>query len=105
MRKNIDPTSSCLRPISRVLSQIMVEIEDTYSRQPNRVLQAWPEIIGPKLAQLTEASFLKKGTLLVKVKNSALYSLLQQHEKHRLLNTLQERFSKETVRNIVFRLG
>ena len=105
MRKKFNPSFSGLQKISALLPMILDEIEDTYSKQPGRILNTWPEIIGPKLALLTEASFLKKGVLLVKVKNSALYSLLQQHEKKRLLNALQEKFSKEAVCNIVFRLG
>ena len=105
MRTNYNPSFSGLKNISSLLPKILGEIDDTYSKQPGRILKAWPEIIGPRLASMTEASFLKKGVLLVKVKNSALYSLLQQHEKKRLLNALQEKFSKEAVCNIVFRLG
>ena len=105
MRKSGNLTFSGLQKISVLLPAMLDEIDESYCRRPGRILQAWPEIIGPRLAPMTEASFLKKGVLLVKVKNSALYSLLQQHEKKRLLNALQEKFSKEAVCNIVFRLG
>ena len=52
----------------------------------------------------TAVSFVE-GILIVRVRNSSLYSLLVQHERNRLLAVLRKKFPAVTIRNIVFRLG
>lgn len=69
------------------------------------MIKAWPELIGKKLAPFTEVDRFEEGVLVVKVKNATLYSLLSQHEKLRLLNLLQKHFSKQMVRDLIFRVG
>lgn len=66
------------------------------------IFRFWSELMGEKMAPLTEPVSFEDGTLTVKVKSSTLYSLLVTHEKPRLLGRLQEKFS---VRNLVFRVG
>ncbi|HSX10224.1 MAG TPA: DUF721 domain-containing protein [Chlamydiales bacterium] len=62
----------------------------------------WNELMGEKMASLTEPVSFADGVLTVKVKSSTLYSLLVTHERPRLLGRLQEKFS---IRNLVFRVG
>lgn len=69
------------------------------------ILSAWPEIIGPRLAGMAEACAFNDGVLLVKVKNSTLYSLLSQSDKPKLINTLRQKFPNVSIKNIVFRIG
>jgi len=67
------------------------------------VIGAWPGVVGPKLAQMTEALEFKDGVLKVLVKNSTLYTLFVQYEKSRLLQTMKLDFPQ--VKNIVFKMG
>ncbi len=67
------------------------------------VIGAWPSVVGPKLAQMTEALEFKDGTLKVLVKNSTLYTLFVQYEKSRLLQRMKCDFPQ--VKNIVFKMG
>lgn len=94
---------------SKVMQDLLPNILDKIGRcQGNRgdlIVAAWGEIIGEKLAGMTHASSFENGVLYVKVKNATLYSLLSQHEKPKLLDSLQKRFPRVEIKNIVFRMG
>lgn len=76
-----------------------------YQDQPGLVLAAWPGLVGPQVASMTQAVQFHEGILRVKVHNSPLYSLLTQHEKQRLLRNLRAQFPKVEIKNILFRIG
>ncbi len=88
-----------------LLPKVMGGLEGSYKERPDLVLAAWPQIIGEKLAPMTEAVSFVSGVLTVKVRNSTLHSLLSQNEKGRLLNKLKESFPSAVIRNIIFRIG
>jgi len=98
----IQPTG---KSIQQLLPHIMRKVSSDYKEQPTLILAAWSKVLGEKLAPMTEAVSFEKGVLVVKVKNSSLYSLLSQHEKSRLLKSLKEMFPSVTIRNIIFRIG
>lgn len=102
MMRDTKPTS---RTLSQLLPKVLEEIGKTQAKRPDLILASWPDIIGEKLAPMTEAVSFEKGCLYVKVKNATLHSLLSQHEKFRLLKRLQERFPNSQIRNIIFRIG
>ena len=93
------------RQIRHLLPDILREIGAEFEDRPDLVLAAWPEIIGEKLAPLTQALSFKEGILTVKVKNSTLLSLLSQHERPRILKSLQQKFASIIIKGIVFRIG
>ncbi len=105
MRNNYNFRSSGLRQMKNLLPKVLEEIETNYARQPIKVLQVWPEVIGAKLASMAVAESFKNGVLFVRVTNSALYSLLVQHEKIRLLNLLQKKIPNAGIGKIVFKAG
>lgn len=100
-----DKIESPAKKIQHLLPRVLEEIGRVQKMRPDLILAAWPEVIGPKLAPMTEAVSFHEAVLLVKVKNTTLYSLLVQHEKFRLLKSLQEKFPKVEIRNIIFRIG
>ena len=67
------------------------------------VIAAWPEIVGPKFATMSEAVGLRDGVLRIRVKNSTLYTLFVQYEKERLRSLLRARFT--AVKDIDFKMG
>lgn len=94
------PTARHIRTLlPRLLSQISAQVQE----RPDLVLAAWPALIGPKLAPMTEAIRFEEGILTVKVANSTLYSLLARHDKTRLLKSLKEKFPQ--VKTILFKMG
>lgn len=102
--QNYDGTEITSHKFRDLLSSVLSQIGDTYQVRPDLILASWPEIIGPKLAGMTQAVSFSEGVLVIKVKNSTLHSLLSSHDRPRILNSLRERFPKVYIQNIVFRM-
>jgi hypothetical protein len=100
--QGLQPTG---RQIKDLLGPILSQMDQLADDKPHELIEAWPELVGEKIASMTQAVSYSKGTFLVKVNNATLYSLLVQHEKHRLLQLIQERFLHLQVRNLLFRMG
>ena|SRR5579872_6744064 len=98
-------TESTFKKVGPLLDNMMRRIGENFEKRPDLLLAAWPQIIGERLAPMTQAISFEEGTLTVKVNNSTLYSLLSQHEKPKLLRSLREKFPAVTIRNIIFRMG
>lgn len=88
-----------------LLPRVLAKIGEVYQQRADLILAMWPDIIGAKLATMTQAVSFTDGILVVKVKNSTLHSLLSQYEKLRLLNLLRKKFPSVEIKNIYFRIG
>ncbi len=93
------------KSMHNLLPNILEKIGKSQENRGDLILASWGEIIGEKLAQMTQALSFEAGVLYVKVKNATLYSLLSQHEKPKLLDALQKKFPRSGVKNIVFKMG
>ena len=102
--KNYDGKESPVKHLREILPSILQDISSRAAKNPSQILAVWAEIIGPKMAPMTRAYLFEEGVLHVKVNNSTLYSLLQQHEKMKLLKALRTRFPEVAISNIVFRM-
>ena len=100
--KNYQGTQNPAQKIGDLLPAFLVEISRKAKDPREQIYAFWSELMGEKIAPLTEPVSFYEGVLTVKVKSSTLYSLLCQHEKPRLLQRLQEKFP---VRNLVLRVG
>jgi hypothetical protein len=103
--KNYDGTQVTTHKVGDLLSAALSRLHTTQQYRPDILLQAWPEIIGPQLAVMTQAVSFCDGILVVKVKNSTLHSLLSRHEKFRILALIQKKFPKSAIQNILFRIA
>lgn len=103
--KNYDGTDVTTHRMSDLLTTVLGEISAVHEMRPDLVLAAWPSIVGPKIAPMTQAVAFSDGVLVVKVKNSTLHSLLSQHDKPKILHTLRQKFPRVSIQNIVFRIG
>lgn len=103
--RNYDGAQVTTHQLSHVLPVVLEKINETFQDRPDLILAAWPDLIGPKLAPMTQAVSFAQGVLTVKVKNSTLYSLLSQREKPKLIKALQSKFPKINVKTILFRIG
>ncbi|MFI5334333.1 MAG: DUF721 domain-containing protein [Chlamydiales bacterium] len=101
----IDRTKPTGKKLKDLLPGFLAAISKNYKERPDLILAVWPEVIGEKLAPMTEALSFHEGILTVKVKNSSLHSLLVQHERSKLLKRLREKFPSSEIRNINFRIG
>jgi hypothetical protein len=100
--RNFDGISPTGKNISDLLPSVLKDIREKNGQQSEEVFHYWLELIGEKMASLTEPISFEEGVLTVKVKSSTLYSLLCYHERPRLMKRLQEKFS---IRNLLFRIG
>ncbi len=98
-------TAVTTRHMTHLLPKVLASIEKSFHQQKQSVAAFWPEIIGSKLAPMTEVVSVCDGLLVVKVKNSTLLSLLSRHEKGRILRLLQTRCPGAEIKNIHFRIG
>ena len=103
--RGYDGTSITGHRLGEVLPLVLKTIGRTYQSRGDLIMMAWPEIIGDKLAAMTDAIAFDNDTLFVKVKTSTLYSLLRQEYKARLLRSLRDKFPGTTIKNIVFRIN
>lgn len=88
-----------------LLPQVLGSVFSKYNLRPDLLFAAWEELIGPSFKEMTEPVSFIDGILIVKVKNSTLYSLLQMHERNRLTKLLQEKFPESQIKTIQFRIG
>ena len=100
--RHFDGTKKTGKLLSEILPETVKEIRKKAGQGGEEIFRFWQELIGDKMGPLTEAVSFVDGVLTVKVKSTALYSLLCQHERPRLLRGLQEKFP---VRGLVFRIG
>lgn len=103
--KNYDGVAPTGHSLGEILPSVLRHIGEVYQDRPDLILAAWPEIIGERLASMTQAVRFVDGLLWVKVKNSTLLSLLSTKDRPRLLKSLRSKFPKVPIKNIVFRIG
>ena len=103
--KNYNGTQPTSRNVANLLSDALAKLRDSCQERPDLILASWPEIIGSKHASMTQAISFLEGVLTVKVKNSALYSLLSRHDKKLILVAFRQKFPKVNIQNIVFRMA
>jgi len=101
--KNYDGTSVTSHRVSDLLPSILSSLLDVQRDRPDLILAVWPEVIGSKLAAMTEAVSFVDGVLLVKVKNSTLHSILSLHDKPKILAKLKNKFPSVQFREVFFR--
>jgi hypothetical protein len=100
--RNYFGTQNPAKQVSDLLPEIVAELSRKIKDPREEIYQFWRDLMGEKMAPLTQPISFVDGVLTVKVKSSTLYSLLVTHERPRLLARLQEKFS---IRNLVFRVG
>jgi len=100
--RNYDGTAKTSKSLSDLLPHILQEIRVLAVQPTDEIFLFWRELIGDKMGPLTEPVSYIDGVLVVKVKSQALYALLCQHERPRLLRQLEQKFS---VRGLTFKIG
>lgn len=97
---------STTHQLSEVMPMILDQIAETFQDRPDLILAAWPDVIGPRLAVMTQAVSFIDGVLTVKVRNSTLNELLRsQNDKKKILEALRSKFPKIEIKTILFRIG
>lgn len=100
--RNYSGIENPVKKMADLLPEYLTDLGIKLSDPREEIYRFWNELMGEKMAPLTEPVSLVDGVLTVKVKSSTLYSLLVAYERPRLLERLKEKFS---IRNVVFRVG
>ncbi len=93
------------RQLKDLLTPFLENVKSRTEARPDLILKAWSEMIDPKWRGMTEASSFEKGTVVIKVKNAPLYSLLVQQEGSKLLKKLQAKFPESGIKKLKFCIG
>lgn len=93
------------RQLKDLLVPFLDNVKSRAEARPDLIFLAWAEIIDPKWKGMTEASSFEKGTVVIKVKNAALYSLLVQQEGTKYLKKLQAKFPESGIKKLKFCIG
>ncbi len=93
------------RQLKDLLAGFIDDIQTKVDLRPDLILEEWEKIIDPRWKGMTVASSFEKGTVVVKVKNTTLYSLLIQHEGSKLLKKLQLKFPDSGINKLKFCIG
>lgn len=91
-------------PLSNALSELIALKGLARVRGDQRLLEAWEQAAGEKIASQTTVQGIKNRIVMVGVENSALLNELNSFHKSSLLQKLQKEYGKQDVRDIRFRL-
>lgn len=90
------------RPLRAVLHELIDRLGYREGIDAARAVEAWPELAGPTVANVTESVWMRNGQLFVKVRSAAWrHQLHLQREGWR--RRLNEHLGREVVDEIVFR--
>lgn len=104
-RGTVSTTSTTIKKLSDLLPAFATSLGKEFNFSSKLIIDAWPTVIGEKLAPMTHAISFKAGVLTVNVSNSSLYSLLASSEKMRVLISLQKMFPSVEIKNVTFKMG
>jgi predicted nucleic acid-binding Zn ribbon protein len=91
-------------PISQALSELIALKGLGRVQGDRRLIEAWKQAAGEKIAGLTTVQGIKNRIVQIGVENSALLNELNSFHKGSLLQKLQKEYGKQDVRDIRFRL-
>ena len=98
-------TLSNQKHIKNLAKPFLDNVDKKLRENPRAILHGWDEIVGKKIAALTDPEKFENGILFVKVKQQMLYNLLVKHEYSRLLESLRKNFPQTVIEAIKFRIG
>jgi len=94
------------RHLSEVAEQYLDCLAQKVDKNPQKVLDLWPSLLGYPRAAMTKALKFESGVLHVSVQNSTLLSLLNTPlEKKRLLKMLRQQVPEVEIVDIAFSFG
>ncbi|MGV3722886.1 MAG: DUF721 domain-containing protein [Actinomycetota bacterium] len=93
-----------LNPLAGVLEEALRRLELGDAALEARAVMLWPEVVGPQVAQATEALRMQGSTLLVTTRSSA-WSQELSFQKIGLAKKFKERLGKEFVKDFRYSVG
>ncbi len=89
-----------------ILPHIVERLNRAAEQRPQKILDAWHEIVDPRIASMTKAMRFENRILHVLVKNSTVLSLLSvPQDKERILAILRKKFAGVQIDSIQYKSG
>jgi predicted nucleic acid-binding Zn ribbon protein len=89
-----------VKPLGDLVKEFMELHKGSEYLDEQRVLQSWPQVVGPFIASHTIDLSIKNGVLFVRVDSDALRHELN-YSKSLLMKNLNEVVGKEVIKEIV----
>jgi predicted nucleic acid-binding Zn ribbon protein len=101
------PTESAPRTesLDKLVPSVMKQLGLEKRLHESQIHFLWPQIVGADIARHAQPVSLRKGLLIVAVDHPVWLQELSRYHKSLLLQKVHERLGKNTVRDIVFRIG
>jgi predicted nucleic acid-binding Zn ribbon protein len=87
--------------IGKLIQQFLRQESLESPLNEQRLLDAWPQILGPTIASYTQNLYIKNQTLYVHLTSAALQELMMAREK--LVRSLNQKVGATVIVNIIFR--
>ncbi|MDD5085443.1 MAG: DUF721 domain-containing protein [Candidatus Omnitrophica bacterium] len=92
-------------PIKEILERVVNNLDKGGAKEKGAILDFWPLMAGPKIAEHTKAYAIRNKKLYVRVDDSTWAYELSQKYKVTFLKRLQHEFGEEKIQDIRFRVG
>ncbi|MCI5052209.1 MAG: DUF721 domain-containing protein [Simkaniaceae bacterium] len=102
--KNYDGKRPTGRLIGSLLPRVLKGIQKEVESEVQVVFDTWYEVVGKRLAPMTEAQAFTNGVVFVKVKNATLHSIFSANQKKRLIDEMHKKLPGVRINALVFRI-
>jgi predicted nucleic acid-binding Zn ribbon protein len=89
----------------RLVPEVMKKLGLEQRLQQSQVFYLWPTLVGTDIARHAQPISLRHHLLVVAVDHPVWLNELSRYHKPMILQRVQQRVGKKTVRDIVFRIG
>jgi hypothetical protein len=93
------------RPVSEVLESTLKEMKLDRRCEQEAMVEAWGEVVGSNIANNAQPIEVRRKVLVVQVLQPSIHYVLAQQMKGAILAKMQERFGRENIVDIDFRIG
>ena len=93
------------RPVGDVLESTLKGLKLDHRCDQEAMVAAWAEVVGDNIANNAQPLEVRRKVLIVQVLQPSIHYVLAQQMKGAILAKMQERFGKESIVDIDFRIG
>ncbi len=93
------------RPVSEVLESTLQGLGLDRRCEQEAMVAAWGEVVGDNIANNAQPVEVRRKVLVVQVLQPSIHYVLAQQMKGAILAKMQERFGRENIVDIDFRIG
>ncbi len=93
------------RPVGDVMESALQGLGLDSRCDQEEMLNAWAEVVGSNIANNAQPLEVRRKVLIVQVLQPSIHYVLAQQMKGAILAKMQERFGRDQIKDIDFRIG